>query len=183
MRAQLVNDVLKFLCKCHFEIARPRKANTAVHQHASRSRRHHENAVGEENGLAQVVSQETDRDFAGRMEVPDHAPQFLACEGIQCGERLVEHQKTRLMNQRPAQRSSLLHAPESSQGNLSPRSLSPTELRSSRARATYLLRWRRISLRCGSTISSGSRRFSKANSPSAISIDRFSTAGELLAAP
>ena len=50
--------------------------------------------------------------------------------------------------------------PDSSQGNLSPWPPSPTEASRFSARAAYSARRRRISLRCGSTISSGSSRFS-----------------------
>ena len=50
--------------------------------------------------------------------------------------------------------------PDSSQGYLSPWPPSPTEVSRFSARATYSARLRRISLRCGSTISSGSSRFS-----------------------
>ena len=50
--------------------------------------------------------------------------------------------------------------PESCQGYFSPWPPSPTEASSASARATYSALWRRMRLRCGSTISSGSSRFS-----------------------
>ena len=39
---------------------------------------YHENAVGEEHRLAQIVRHQHDRDPARRGEVADHAPQLLA---------------------------------------------------------------------------------------------------------
>ncbi len=44
------------------------------------------------------------------MQVADHAPQFLAREGVERAERLVQHQQLRLVDQRAAQRGALLHA-------------------------------------------------------------------------
>ena len=43
-------------------------------------------------------------------EIAQHAPQLLAGEGIERGERLVQHQQRRLMDQRAAERDTLLHA-------------------------------------------------------------------------
>ena len=78
--------------------------------HAAGPRRHHEDAVGEEHRLAQVVRHQHDGDLARRVQVADHAPQLLARERIERAERLVEHQQIRLVDQRAAERGALLHA-------------------------------------------------------------------------
>jgi hypothetical protein len=49
-------------------------------------------------------------DAARGMQVADDAPQFLAGEGVERTERLVQHQQLRLVDQRAAQRGALLHA-------------------------------------------------------------------------
>ena len=145
----------------HFEIARARDIDHALGQHAARPRRHHEDAVGEEHGLAQVVRHQHDGDLARRVQVADHAPQLLAREGIERAERLVEHQQFGLVDQRAAERGALLHAAgELPRDTCRPGRAGPTEASSASARATYSALWRRMRLRCGSTISSGSRRFS-----------------------
>ena len=73
-------------------------------------RAHHMDRVGEEHRLAQVVGDEHDREAEPLPDVAQHAPQFLAREGVERGERLVEHQQRGLVDQRAAERGALLHA-------------------------------------------------------------------------
>jgi hypothetical protein len=108
--AQLVHDRAEFRRKRHLEVARARNVDDALGEHAARPRRHHEDAVGEEHGFAQVVGHQHHRDLARRVQVADHAPKFLARERIERAERLVEHQEVRLVDQRAAKRRALLHA-------------------------------------------------------------------------
>ena len=127
----------------HFEIARPRQFDAALDQDAARPRRHHEDAVGEEHRLAQIVRHQDHGDLARRVQVADHAPQLLAGEGIERAERLVEHQQLRLVDQRAAQRGALLHAA----GQL-PGKLVALIAQAHRARAGFA-RARRIRRACG----------------------------------
>ena len=73
-------------------------------------RAHDVDGVGEERRLAQVVRHQDDGEAELLPEVAQHAPQFLAGEGVERGERLVEHQQRRLVDQRAAERDALLHA-------------------------------------------------------------------------
>ena len=73
-------------------------------------RAHDVDVVGEEGRLAQVVGDQDDGEADLLPQVAQHAPQLLAREGVERGERLVEHQQRRLVDQRAAQRDALLHA-------------------------------------------------------------------------
>ncbi len=123
--------------------------------------RHDENAVGEEHRLAQIVGHEDDGDAARGMKVADHAPQLLAGEGVERAERLIEHQQAAVRGSARGRATRAAACRRTAPRDTCRQSRrGPTDARSFSARSTYFALLRRISLRCGSTISSGSRRFS-----------------------
>ena len=87
-----------------------RKGHAPLGNDAAGPGAHAEDAVGQEGGLAQVVGDEQDGDGPRRMQVAHHAPQLFAGEAVERGERLVQHQQARLVDQGAAQRGALLHA-------------------------------------------------------------------------
>ena len=94
----------------HFDRARPRKRHFGVVDDLARPRPHHADAVGEIAGFLQIVGDEQHRGPQLHPQLLHDRPQFLAGELIERAERLVEHQKLRLVHQRAAQRGALQHA-------------------------------------------------------------------------
>src|SRR3954447_17110801 len=87
--AQLMHDIDELRRVGNLKVARARNVDLALCEDAAWTRRHHENAVREEHGLAQVVRHQHHGDLARRMQVADHAPQLLTGERIERAERLV----------------------------------------------------------------------------------------------
>ena len=52
MRAQLMDHILECLSESEFEIARAREMDFTLDDDTAGTRRHHEDTVGEEDGLA-----------------------------------------------------------------------------------------------------------------------------------
>ncbi|MOA54174.1 hypothetical protein D3C78_1777470 [compost metagenome] len=74
------------------ELARAGKRHAVFREHAARPCAHHENLVGQKCRLAQIMGHKDDGDTLCGVQVADDAPQFLAGEGIERAERLVQHQ-------------------------------------------------------------------------------------------
>lgn len=68
-------------------------------QHAARPCAHHENLVGEKGCFAQIMRYQNDGNPLRGMQIADDAPQFLAGKSIKRAERLIQHQKVRLVDQ------------------------------------------------------------------------------------
>ena len=58
MRAQLGDDLLERRRERHLQVARPRNLDLALDDDPAGPRRHHEHAVGEEHGFAEIVGDE-----------------------------------------------------------------------------------------------------------------------------
>src|SRR6056297_1526585 len=110
MAAQLVDDVDEFLRIGDFDVARSRQVDLALGDDPSGPRAHAEDTVSEEDRFAQIMRDENHGETLGGMQVADDAPEFLAGEGVERTEGLVQHQKLWLVDQRAAQRGALLHA-------------------------------------------------------------------------
>ena len=96
--------------EANVEVARARQIDRLGHDDVPGPCAHDVDVVGEERRLAQVVRDQDHGEAELLPQVAQHAPQFLAREGVERGERLVEHQQRRLMDQRAAERDALLHA-------------------------------------------------------------------------
>ena len=94
----------------HFDGARPRERHFGVVDDLSRPRPHHANPVGEIAGLFQIVGDQQHGRPHLHPQVLHDRPQLFAGELIERAERLVEHEKLRLVHQRAAQRGALQHA-------------------------------------------------------------------------
>src|SRR5260370_936029 len=92
------------------EVARARQIDRLGHDDVSGPRAHDMNVIGEERRFAQVMRDQDHGEAELLPQVAQHAPQFVAREGVERGERLVEHQQRRLMDQCAAERDALLHA-------------------------------------------------------------------------
>ncbi len=109
--AQLVHDVGEALVVGQMSRSRGRGKSTCLRQHDVPGPRAHDiDVVGKERRLAQIVRHQDDGEAQLLPEIAQHAPQFFARERIERGERLVEHQQRRLVDQRAAERDALLHA-------------------------------------------------------------------------
>src|SRR5690606_36639579 len=76
MGAQLVDDVREFRLVLQLNRAGARQVHRAVDDDAAGAGGHHEDAVGEEYGLTQVVSDENGGEVLLGVEVADHLPEF-----------------------------------------------------------------------------------------------------------
>src|SRR5262249_6876278 len=103
LAAQLLHDVGETLVVADVELARPRELDLLGHDNAARPCTHDVNAVGKEHGLTQIVRDQDDSEPQLLPKVAQYAPQLLACEGIESGKRLVEHQQRWLVNESAAQ--------------------------------------------------------------------------------
>ena len=75
----------------------------------ARPRAHHVDDIGQIRRLAQVVGHENAGEPPLHPKVLQHGPQFLAGEGIERAERLVEHEEFGRVDQRAAEIGALLH--------------------------------------------------------------------------
>ena len=94
----------------HVDGSRPRQIDLDDARYAAGPRRHGDDAVGEQNGLADVVRHE---DHGLLVRVPDAhqlEAELLARHGVERRERLVHQQNRRIVNERAADRNPLLHA-------------------------------------------------------------------------
>src|SRR5262249_5276543 len=96
---QLVYDVGEMRLEANVEVARTRQIDRLGHDDVPGPRAHDVDVVGEERRFAQVVRDQDHGEAELLPQVAQHAPQFLAREGVERGERLVEHQQRRLMDQ------------------------------------------------------------------------------------
>ena len=108
--AQLVHDIGEARLEADVEVARARQIDRLGHHDMAGPRAHDVDVVGEERRFTQIVRHQDHGEAELLPEVAQHAPQLLAREGIERGERLVEHQQSGLVDQRAAERHALLHA-------------------------------------------------------------------------
>ena len=127
-------------------------------------RPHDADAVGEIAGLLQIVGDQQHGRPQLRSTVLHDRPQFLAGELVERAERLVEHQKLRIVDQRAAQRGALQHAAGELPGMLvaeAARGRPPSSSASARSRNSVLRFASDIRSRNGGTILSGSMTLSR----------------------
>ena len=95
-----------------------------------------EDPVGQEHRFAQIMSDENHGEALGGVQVPDDAPEFLAREGVERTEGLVEHQSFGSWISARQSEARCCMPPESCQGNFEPCPASPTWASSASARAS-----------------------------------------------
>src|SRR5262249_44393789 len=107
---QLVYDVDEMRLEANVEGARARQIDRLGHDDVPGPRAPDVGVFGQERRFSQIVRDQDHGEAELLPQVAQHAPQFLACEGIERGERLVEHQQRGLMDQCATERDALLHA-------------------------------------------------------------------------
>ena len=90
-------------------VARPRQVDVVDPREPARPRRHDDDAVGEEDRLADVVRDEHDRLAALAPEPEQKQVHLVARERVERAERLVHQQHVRVLRQRADDRRALLH--------------------------------------------------------------------------
>src|SRR5262249_48037968 len=99
---------LRFIAKLEMALASELDRDDFLHP--ARPRRHHDDAVGEENSLADRMGDENNRLplFARQMmEVEAH---LIACNGVERPEGLVHQQQTGVVYERTHDRGPLVHS-------------------------------------------------------------------------
>src|SRR5882757_10776659 len=98
--ADLVNDVDEMRVEGGFDGARPRQVDLMRRNHPARPCAHDEDDIGQIRRLAKIVRHQDGGEFLRHPDRLQHAPQFLAREGVERAERLVEHQELGFVDQR-----------------------------------------------------------------------------------
>ena len=91
-------------------LARPGQVDADLLQDAARPRAHHQDAVGEENGLVHVVGDEHHGLRRLREDDGNLALQLLPGDGVERAKRLIEQQHVGIKRERPGEADALLHA-------------------------------------------------------------------------
>ena len=94
----------------NLSILKTRQVNGLARDDPAWPRAHDVHAVGKKCGFPQIMGDQDDGEADLLPQVAQHTPQLLARERVERGERLVQHQQRGLVDQRPTQRSALLHA-------------------------------------------------------------------------
>src|SRR5216683_4762560 len=108
--AQLVDELDEMRLEGGGQGARPRDVDLPAEHDAAGAAAHDIDRVGEKDRLAQIVRHQHAGEALFQPQRLHDAPQFLAREGVEGAERLVEHQQLRLVDQRAAEVGALLHA-------------------------------------------------------------------------
>src|SRR5574343_948923 len=108
--AQLVHDVGELGGVGHLQVARSRQIDLALDHETAWALAHHIDGVGQEDRFAQVVRDQDHVEALLGPEVAQRAPQFLAGEGVERAEGLVEQQHRGLVDECAADAGALLHA-------------------------------------------------------------------------
>ena len=111
MLAKLMDERDRVGIVRHLQRARSRQVDDALRHDAARPCAHDQNTIGQQRCFAQIVRDENDRRFSRQPKLLQGEPQLLPSEHVERSERLVQHQQGGIMDERPAERGALLHAP------------------------------------------------------------------------
>lgn len=94
-------------------VTRPREFDGDLRLDGAGVGTEHDDAIGEEDGLLDVVGHDEDRlggEIAARPQFQQFAAEILGGKYVQCAERLVHEQNVRFGDERPREADSLAHA-------------------------------------------------------------------------